>query len=539
MSLRLLAIGAGIAVAFCSSANAQSIERHPSEPYATDSHFSLDALDRQVDDGALVRPASASRTANVDADCVGPPPNSCTECRLSLRERAPVRGANDDDGSLIDAIFSDKPLLHSLRNRETDVWGLKTSVGGELRYRTMDERNRLRPLGNLRRDTYSLWRFTPFAEIGNDRFRAYVQAIDAASFNEDIPPAPIDENRSDLLQYYLDLGLFDVDGKPLRVRYGRQFLQYGSQHLVSPLGWANTFRNFEGTRAYYDNGTWSVDGFAVQPVNGAGGAIVHPRSNDIPDQSVWFSGVYSSYKKAPFGVFDAYWLWLNEDEPKRILHDGRRHTIGLRYAGKHAVKDECDDLRHTLFWDIDGGWQFGEDTFQNGGAGQDVFAGFVAAEAGLTLNRIPWQPTVKGLFWYGSGDGDPNDGKINTLTTLYPFGHFYWGLIDNFNGANLLDYSVQFSVKPTKKLSWLVAWHWFDKANRDDHIYNIVGAPLGPLGTDRNIGHELDLLATYAVSPNLSVQLGYFWFWYGDAVNNTALDRRDAQQFYVMATWGF
>jgi hypothetical protein len=440
--------------------------------------------------------------------------------------------------ALIDAIFGDKPLLNSLRSRDVGIADLRASVGGELRYRYMDERNRLRPQGNLRRNTYDLWRFTPVAEIGNDRVRAYVQAIDAVSFGEDLPPVPIDENRSDLLQYYLDLGLIDVDGKPVRVRYGRQFLKYGSQHLVSPLGWANTFRNFEGTRAYWENEAWAIDGFAVQPVNGAGGAVPHPFSRDIPDQSVWFSGVYAAYKKAPYGNFDLYWMWLNEDEPKFSRHDGRRHTVGMRYAGKYAFHD-CGTPAHTLFWDAEAALQFGEDSFQSGGAGQDVFAGFVAAEAGLTLNRIPWQPTVKGLFWYGSGDGNPTDGKINTLTTLFPFGHYYWGLIDNFNGANLFDYSVQFSVKPTKKLTLTAAWHWFDKADANDFVYNIVGAPLGTLGGDRTIGHELDLVANYAVSPNLSFQLGYFWFWYGDAINNGPLSRSDAEQFYFQTTWGF
>ncbi|GAB4158111.1 MAG: hypothetical protein Tsb009_35270 [Planctomycetaceae bacterium] len=416
---------------------------------------------------------------------------------------------------------------------------LYASVGGQLRYRYMDERNRLRPQGNLRRNTYNLWRFTPFAEIGNSRFKAYVQAIDAVSFGEDLPTVPIDENRADLLQYYLDLSFIEIDGIPVHLRYGRQFLKYGSQHLVSPLGWSNTFRNFEGSRTYWENQSWSFESFAVRPVNGAGGAIPHPFSNDIPDQSVWFRGMYASYKNAPYGTFDIYWMWLDEDERKLNRHDGNRHTIGLRYAGKHVIADACGNACRTYFWDVDGAWQFGEDSFQNGGANQDVFAGFVFAEAGVTWHTVAWQPTIKGLFWWGSGDSNPNDGDVNTLTTLYPFGHYYWGLIDNFNGANLLDYSIQASVKPTRKLTFAAAWHWFDKANRNDHIYNIVGAPLGPVGGPRHIGHELDLTANYVVSKNLSLQLGYFWFWYGKAVNNTAISRKDAQQAYFMATWGY
>ena len=96
----------------------------------------------------------------------------------------------------------------------------------------MDERFRLRPQGNVRRSTYNLWRFTPFVEVGNDRFKARVQAIDASIFGEDIPKVAIDENRTDLLQYYVDLAVTDIGDNPLHVRYGRQFLKYGSQHLI-------------------------------------------------------------------------------------------------------------------------------------------------------------------------------------------------------------------------------------------------------------------------------------------------------------------
>eukprot|EP00913_Durusdinium_trenchii_P023471 g22049.t1 len=413
------------------------------------------------------------------------------------------------------------------------------SVGGELRYRHLDERFRLRPQGNVRRDIYEQWRLTPFLQVENDWVTAYVQAIDASTFDPDIPVLPIDVNRADLLQYYADLRLWEFDGKPVRVRYGRQFLKYGSQHLVSPLAWANTFRNFEGFRAYYNDENWAIDGFATQPVNGAALNTFRPTSFDTPDQSRWFSGIYTTYKNVPNGQLDLYWLWLREQEPRLTIMDGNRHTLGVRYAGNLPARDCCDAVLHTWFWDVEAGWQFGSDDFRTGGRRQDVNAGFASATAGLTLNRLPWQPSLKGIFWWGSGDDNPNDNEINTINTLFPLGHAYWGLIDNFNGANLLDYAVSVSVKPTKKLTFAATGHLFEKAQTSDFIYNIAGVGLGPLGAPRNIGQELDLVATYAHSKTLSFQAGYFWFWYGDAVTQTALARPDAQQFYFMTTWGF
>lgn len=444
------------------------------------------------------------------------------------------------DDNPVDAVFGDRPALDFLRNRPIGESDFKYSVGGELRHRHMDERFRLRPQGNVRRSIYELWRFTPFVSAGNDWVTGYVQAIDASIFNEDIPKVGIDENRADLLQYYLDLSLVDVAGKPVHFRYGRQFLKYGSQHLVSPLGWANTFRNFEGFRAYHETENWSIDAFATQPVNAAAGNTFRPESFDTPDQSVWFSGVYATFKGFWFGGLDIYWLYLSEEDTTLNLHDGRRHTIGTRSFGDFPIKCGCcDEPLYTLFYDSESAWQFGKDDFANGGRDQDVLAGFFSANGGITLNQVPWSPTFTGLFWWGTGDDDPNDDEIGTVTTLFPLGHAYWGLIDNFNGANLLDYSAQFSVKPTNKLTLAAAWHWFDKANRNDFIYNIAGAPLGPLGGSRHIGNELDLVATFKYSNTLQFQAGYFWFWYGDAVTQTPLNRPDAQQFYFMTTWGF
>ena len=468
-----------------------------------------------------------------DDSCLPPVTDRCDS--TSSCDSCGTHGLCGKDGWL----SSDEPLLKDYRN-QTLFGDVKYSVGGELRYRYMDEHNRLRPQGAARRDTYQLWRFTPFMEVGNDWIKGYVQGIDASAFDEDLPILPIDENRWDLLQYYVDARLIELDGGDVRGQLGRIFLNYGDQHLISPLGWANTYRNFEGAKLYYSGDDWSIDGFVVRPNNGAAApSVFRPQSFDQPDQSVVFSGIYATYKKAPNGTVDLFWLWNKEDQPFLNRQDGNRHTLGARYAGTKPVKN-CETTVRTYMWDLQGAWQFGTDDF-GAGLDQDVNAGFLSAISGVTFNEVRWSPSIKGVFWWGSGDDDPNDNNINTVNTLYPLGHAYWGLIDNFNGANLLDYSIQASVKPADKVTLAAHMHWFEKANENDFVYNIAGAPLGNTTTNgRHIGNELDLLATYQVNNNLQLQAGYFWFWYGDAVDNqAALARDDAHQFYFMTTWGF
>ncbi|QDU82361.1 hypothetical protein Pla110_41160 [Polystyrenella longa] len=441
------------------------------------------------------------------------------------------------EGGCLSFLESDEKLLADLRNVPlADRW--KMSAGGALRYRYIDEDNRLRPNGP-NRSTYDQWRFTPFVDFQySDWLTAHVEAIDASTFDNDMPALGIDVNRADLLQFYADIKLLDTGEGTLTARYGRQFLKYGSQHLVSPLGWSNTFRTFEGLKLFYQSESWDIDGFATQSVNFPAGGQWQPTSFDNPDENRWFNGVYSTYKGLPNGTVDFYWLWLRDDEPSTSALDGNRHTIGTRWAGTAPVKDSCGNVERTYLWDFEGGWQFGTDDF---GTATDatVNAGFLSAMAGHTWNQVTWTPTVKGVFYWASGDDDPNDNEINTFTPLYPLGHAYWGIIDNLSGSNLLDYSIQGTVQPTKKLTLGSDFHWFQKDQSADFIYNVAGAPLGPNYTDNSIGTEWDLVATYQMNANVTVQFGYSTFWYGDAVTKTALDRPDAEQLYTLVNWEF
>ncbi|MDA1018240.1 MAG: alginate export family protein [Planctomycetota bacterium] len=159
----------------------------------------------------------AQPVASINADGGGPAPDACADACLG-----DVCRAKDEC-----PLFGDEPLLGFLKGQPlADCWTY--SVGGQLRFRYMDENNRLRP-GGPGRSTYNLWRFTPHLEFKRgDDFTGYVQAIDASIFNHELPITGIDENRSDLLQYYADFKVADGDGK-LRFRVGRQFLKYGSQ----------------------------------------------------------------------------------------------------------------------------------------------------------------------------------------------------------------------------------------------------------------------------------------------------------------------
>ncbi|MCH5376145.1 MAG: alginate export family protein [Planctomycetes bacterium] len=407
----------------------------------------------------------------------------------------------------------------------------------------MDESNRLRPgvPPQGARTSYNLWRWDPYLSLSyKDLVTGYVQGIEATAFGYDPPlsAVAIDTNEWDLLRYYAEINLGDIGNGNLKYRYGRQFLIYGSQHLLSNLGWGNTFRNFEGHRFFYQAEDWKVDGFAMNSVNGAaGGTNFSPVKHDREDRDRQMNGLYTTYTGLENNTFDFYWLWSLEKNRNLLRQGGDRHTVGMRWAGTRSVSGSGPKDIGAWNWDLEGAYQFGQDSYGNA-INANVQAGFFSGTGGYTFTNLPWSPSINGLFWWGSGDSNPNDNRITTVYTLYPLGHAYWGLIDNLDGQNLLDYSVSASVKPAKTVTLTSAWHWFDRANTNDAVYNVVGGAFAQGAAGKNIGNELDLVATYKITPQMNLQVGYFWFWYGAAINNGA-PRPDASQFYAQTIIGF
>ena len=421
----------------------------------------------------------------------------------------------------------------SLKDMRVDdagfLGGMSISFGGETRFRYMDEDNRLR-LGGPGRTTYDLWRLRNYLDVKFDNgVRIYLEGLDASIHDEELPITPIDENAFDLQNGFIDLEIAERDCKPVILRAGRQELLFGSQRLVSPLDWSNTRRNFEGISLISKGAAWDFHAFMTRPVNTGSG---HPnlqqwrRKFDHPDYNRTFSGVYSSYHGVENNTIDLYWLWLNADRERADRVDGKRHTMGIRWAGKSSVLDECCEQVGLWSWDFEGAYQFGRE------ASQDVAAAMLTGWVDYKMTNTPWTPSVKGLFYWGTGDRDAGDNENNTFQQLFPLGHAYWGIIDNLSGQNLQDFSVQTAVQPTKKLKLMTQVHWFHLDQGTDVLYNVAGAPIGAAGNGTDVGNEIDLIANYAFNPNFSVQVAGQWFFYGKYVDR-AVPRDDATQVYV------
>ncbi len=399
----------------------------------------------------------------------------------------------------------------------------RVDLGGEARVRYHNEEN-MRGLGLTGRDDqFWLTRYRMFSNWRiNDNFRFYGEYLYADSAGETFAPRPIEENRGEAQNLFVDAKLFDSDAGKLTARVGRQELLLGNQRLVSPLDWANTRRTFDGFRLMFSGDNWDIDGFYTNPVKRT---PAYADRWDSADSLEDFYGLYATRKGLDLGTVDAYYLGHNNNNAGANNFD--YHTIGSRVAGGKE-----------LMYEMEGGVQFGN---QFGGSEQST--GFFTAGLGRKLAFGDWTPTVWGWYDWAGGDSDGAARNDNSFDHAFPLGHKYNGFMDLFGRRNLNDVNAQF-ITPVfgKKVSMLLWYHYFflDQATTP---YSVVMTPYNPAGgaVSRDLGHEIDLLFTANLDSRNSVLVGYSYFNSGayfdtpnasSAVSPGVSSNTDAQFFY-------
>ena len=372
-------------------------------------------------------------------------------------------------------------------------------IGGQYRMRAHFEQNH-RGLGLTGvDDQFLLHRTRIYGDFHlNQNFRLYAEMLDAESNFENFGPRPIEVNRTELQNLFVDALLLESCQGSLSARVGRQELLFGAQRAVSPLDWANTRRTFEGGRLMYETDDLSLDGFWVNPMQ------VDDHSFDSPDREQEFIGLYSSYKGYKDQTVDAYYLrFLNN----RGANDFEYNTIGTSWQGSYE----------DFLWDIEAAYQFGDNT-----DGSDHQAGMATFGVGRKLAQRCWEPTV--WMYYDWASGDDATGAGNGYDHMFPLAHKYNGFMDLFGRRNLEDLNMMLTLQPTKKLKLLAWYHYFFLETKNDSPYSVVMSPFngGNLPGSADLGHEIDLMATYNISLRQQLLLGYSHFFAGEYYDSTA-----------------
>ena len=227
---------------------------------------------------------------------------------------------------------------------------------------------------------------------------------------------------------------------PFSLEVGRQTLNYGDQRLIGAFEWNNIGRVFDAAVLRWKQKSQRLDLFtasAVVPEDGAMNQSFYSGG----DLRQTLSGVYYTNSMLACQTTDLYALWQSLEGGTDFV------TLGARCASK-------PDALNGFDYGLEGAFQVGQVN------GYDLLAGAVHGALGYTWDN-PWKPHLALAYDYGTGDDNLADGDVGTFQNLYPTNHLYYGYMDAFSWQNINSPSIEFSVKPTKEVTFRAAWHVF------------------------------------------------------------------------------
>jgi hypothetical protein len=338
------------------------------------------------------------------------------------------------------------------------------------------------------------------------------------------PVGLADEDGFSLYQgYVLVEDVADYEGLALKI--GRQEIVAGTEWFFGNNDFGPGL-SYDAISATYAQDDLQVLAFVAKLAEGRTG-LLGPED----DADVDLYGIYSTYTGMDDMVVDAYFAFLRaadligvpqipipeapddmDDDPLEL------YTLGARVAGLYDAVDY--NLEAAIQWG-DNGWD------------GDYEGWALDAGVGYTFD-YDCNPRVGLNYTFSSGDDDETDD--NTETFLAPFADNYhrYGYMDLFGLGNMNVMKLSVTADATEKIGLGCHLLHLLAVEHEDGV-----APAGPAGgalaNADTIGTELDLVAKYSYSEDLSFELAYAYLWAGPYIKDVVSDDDDMQRLYLQA----
>jgi Alginate export len=324
-------------------------------------------------------------------------------------------------------------------------------------------------------------------------------------------PRPIDEKKLDFQAGFLEVG---TAGSPnwVKLRVGRQEMEYGSGRLIDVREGPNVRLSFDGFKIKSNLDAWKIDLFAMRPDLDNPGFF-----DNAPNHSVGFWGVYSTRPITKSFSMDAYYLGLDRKQAtfERGTAHELRHTIGGRLFRPIPIEKPGWDFDNEVLW------QFG--TFGSA----SIQAWTVASDTGYALPNIRLKPRLSAKADISSGD-DPQTDTLGTFNPLFPMGNYFGVLATTGPGPlNFIDIhpriQTQLPRAVTLSTDWLFQW----RENVLDGVYSVPGTLIRAAGNSRArfVGQRPGTEVRWQADRHVWFQADYGIFYPGEFLKQTQPSR--------------
>ena len=367
------------------------------------------------------------------------------------------------------------------------------SLGGEIRQTIEGVRLGFRDQEN---DFYLLTRTGLHGSINHqDKFRVFGEILSSLEYDRLEGPRLVDENRLYVLNLFAEFQVLHLSEATLKIRIGRQEMQFGSSSLFAIRDGTNVRYTFDGVSALYESEKLNVKSFFAEFVRQDLG--VFDDQSLSGDKKVW--GTYLDYVVFSEGTLIAEPFYAGITEQSFYHQTGlptvndRRHSFGLRLYGK--VK----------------GWDYGGETIIQSGetASLSASAHQAAFQLGKTFNLNPKHGLRLGWSgYYATGDRDSLDNQINTFNPYFP-------LQSNLRGAfGTLTFPTNL-VFTGPSLRWIynrnvistISYDLYWRPMVNDGLMNPGGFPsvFPDNNDDHFLGSQVDVSIVYLINKYLNL----------------------------------
>lgn len=437
---------------------------------------------------------------------------AAAQCQKKRPVLQPLR--YEEDWSLLSDADCKKELLDQIKYIPLGRQDWYLSVGGEIRYKYENYENSGFGTDPETASGYILQRYLLHADwhFGR-RFRFFTQFQSGLEQGRNGGPRLTDKDVADLHQAFVDIS---DSSENVRLRIGRQEIEFGNGHIIGESEGLNIRRAFDGFRFTFKHGRWTVNSTLTHPV------LLRPDTYAIPDhkQTEWGAGFI---RASEHGGWGGYYIGLNR---KQAFFNGKagqeiRDTLGTRLWNQGALFD----------YDTDFIFQTG--TFAAG----YILAGAIASNDGITVHELPFQPRLGVRFDYATGDSGRTSANLHTFNPLFP-NPMYSSLSALLGPSNLTDLGPTIRLKLDSKTAIAPEMPFYWRSSIHDGIYNFATIMIRPgnLSTARFIGYQPGLTLDHTFSPHFSSTAGYFYFFKGQFLRQTP-PGKDVSYLYATLTF--